>query len=306
MAYYRILSLDGGGIRGLLTAILLDRLEQVHPGFLSQIDLFAGTSTGGVLALGFAAGRTPREAIQLYERYGSKVFSDSFEDDLRDLGHFVGAEYSLEPLKEILQSQFGELTLGELEKKVLISSFDLDNTPRKPGTPRSWKAKFFHNYPGPDSDGGEKLVDVALRTSAAPTFFPIYQGYIDGGVVAGNPSLCALAQAIHPETGGQKLEDVLLLSVGTGENPRYLEAQDEDWGLVQWAPVLVDLMLEGSSGLANYQCRQLLGEHYLRLNPKLPNAIGMDRVCKIPELWEVASRYRLNVALIWLREYFPL
>ncbi len=302
MGFYRILAMDGGGIRGLITAILLQRLEQAHAGFLSQFDLFAGTSTGGLLALGFAAGKSPSEARQLYEIYGAEVFRDSWMDNVRDLGSLIGAQYDLEPLRQVLKDQFGERTLGSLEKRVLISAFDLDN--EKPLPLRSWKAKFFHNFPGPDSDADQKIVDVALYTAAAPTYFPVVDGYIDGGVVAGNPSVCALAQALHPATGGQKLEDVVVLSLGTGRNPRFLEIRNADWGLAQWAPHLINLMLEGSSGLADYQCRQFLGPRYLRLDPLLSEAVSMDQVDKIPLLQEIASQVNLDEALRWVRRYF--
>lgn len=304
MSPYHILSLDGGGIRGVLTAKLLERLEMAHPGFLSKVDLFAGTSTGGILALGLAAGLTPREIGRLYEESGAKVFADWIWDDIRDLGKLTGADYSNEPLKQAILELIGEITLGDLQKRVFVSSFDLDNEPQKPGALRIWKAKFFHNFPGESSDADQKVVDVALRTSAAPTFFPIYQGYIDGGVVANNPSMCALAQALHPETGGQKLRRVTLLSIGTGINPRFLPQENADWGLAQWAPHLISLMIEGNVGLAHYQCQQILGKRYLRINPILPKPIGLEQVDQIPLLKEVAEKENLDGAIRWLKRYY--
>lgn len=130
MSSYRVLSLDGGGIRGLITAILLERLEEAHPGFLSYIDLFAGTSTGGLLALGLASGMSPKEIRSLYEEMGKRVFSNSFLDGILDLGNLIGAEYSIGPLKRELENRFGDKRLGDLPKKVLVSSFDLDNCPQ--------------------------------------------------------------------------------------------------------------------------------------------------------------------------------
>jgi patatin-like phospholipase/acyl hydrolase len=306
MSPYRILSLDGGGIRGLLTAILLERLEAAHPGFLAQVDLFAGTSTGGLLALGLAAGLSPSQGRELYEEKGALVFADSLWDDIRDLGNAVGAQYSNKNLKQALTEEFGDQTLGDLPKKVLISSFDLDNQAGEPGAVRTWKPKFFHNYPGPDADADQRVVDVALRTSAAPVYFPVYQGYIDGGVMAGNPSMCALAQALHPGTGGQRLEDVALLSLSTGRNPCFLEAGDADWGWVQWAVDLriIGVMLDGSGGLADYQCRQVMGDRYHRLDPLLPRDISLDAVDQIPLLKEVASRVDLGATLAWLGQHF--
>jgi uncharacterized protein len=300
MPYYHILALDGGGIRGLLTAILLERLEAARPGLLAKVNLFAGSSTGGILALGLAAGRTPSQARELYEKRGRQVFADSRWDNLRDLGHAVRAQYSNTELKRVLQAEFGSMTLGELPHRVLVAAFDLENDPHLPPQLRTWKPKFFHNFLGRDSDAHEKVVDVAMRTSAAPSYFPIYQGYIDGGVVAGNPSMAALAQALEPNTGKQALADITLLSLGTGRNNRSIPAQTNDWGWVQWAPHIINIVLDGTSGIADYECRQLLGDRYHRLNPYLPERIDLDDVSKIPRLREIGERVMLEPTLEWL------
>ncbi len=297
---YRILSMDGGGIRGLLTAVLLERLEAAVPGTLGRVQLFAGASTGGILALGLAAGRTPTEARALYEQHGRTVFSDSLLDNLLDLGSLVGAQYSNAPLKRVLTEQFGDMTLADLPRRVLIAAFDLDSGADQPPPMRTWKPKFFHNFPGPDSDGDQRVVDVALATAAAPSYFPIYQGYIDGGVMAGNPSMAALAQALEPNTGRQPLEAVRLLSVGTGRNARFLTAENADWGQLQWAPHIIDLVLDGTSSVADYECRQILGLRYHRLNPLLPERIDMDAVNKIPRLIEIGARIMLEPTIEWL------
>jgi uncharacterized protein len=302
--YYRILSIDGGGIRGILTAVLLERLEASHPGFLDQIDLFTGTSTGGLLALGLAYGLEPEEAREIYEDWGDRVFHRSWIDRLRSLGSLIGARYTFSGLKTALEFYFGDLTLGDLHRRVLVSSFDLDCLPPDPYTPRSWKAKFFHNFPGPGSDSGESVVDVGIRTSAAPTYFPIYQGFIDGGVVVNNPAMSGLAQALHTPTGGQEMSNLILLSLGTGINPRYIASQDGNWGLLQWAPQLVNLMLEGGAGVVDYQCRQILDERYMRANPILPRPIGMDAVDQIDLLKQVANECDLTKVIGFVKRYF--
>jgi hypothetical protein len=111
---------------------------------------------------------------------------------------------------------------------------------------------------------------------------------------------------LEPTTGKQKLRDVRVFSLGTGFNPKYLPAGDEDWGFVQWAPHLVSLMLEGSVGLADYQCRQLLGKNYLRVNPILPIPIGLDGVDQIPLMKTLASQFDLSNAVVWLKKNFKV
>lgn len=314
MPAYRILSLDGGGIRGLLTVVLLERLEAERPGLLSQIDLIAGTSTGAILALGLAHGLSPTELRRLYEEEGKDIFAESLWHTVLDLGFARGAKYSNRPLKRALQERFGDRTLAQLGKKVLVASFDLDNAPHHLGEARRWKAKFFHNYPGSDSDGHEHVVDVALRSSAAPTYFPVYQGYVDGFVVANNPSMCALAQALNSET--LHLEDVSILSIGTGLNLRYLPQQDADWGWSQWMfqlhPLqrdwytmpLIYMMWEGGVELANYQCRQLLREHFHRLDPVLPEVVDIDDVGKLKLLAWAGEATQIGDTLTWLDDHY--
>jgi patatin-like phospholipase/acyl hydrolase len=304
MSRYRILSLDGGGIRGVLTVTLLERLEAAQPGFLAATELFAGVSTGAILALGLAAGLSPSMARELYELKGDQVFADSLLDDILDLGRLRGAEYSNVGLKRELTAQFGDMTLGDLPKRVLVVSFDLDNEATSPGALRTWKPKFFHNFPGSGSDAGERVVDVAMRSAAAPTYFPVYQGYVDGGVVANNPSMCALAQALDGQTGGQQLSDIALLSVGTGRNRKYLTAEASDWGLAQWARSLIDIMIEGGTGVGDYQCARLLGPRYRRLNPILPEPIRLDDLAQIPVIKQLAVQTDQAETLDWLRTHY--
>ncbi|MBP7694290.1 MAG: patatin-like phospholipase family protein [Anaerolineales bacterium] len=315
--YFRILSLDGGGIRGTLTAVLLKRLEQIQPGFLSKIDLFAGTSTGGILALGLAAGLTPDDCKALYVEHGQEIFANPVPDWL-DGGGVVGARYPNDNLVRVLTQQFGDRTLGDLQKNVLISSFDLDNFNEGVDGPekfRTWKAKFFHNFVHEErgSDAAEAVVDVAMRTSAAPTYFPVYDGYVDGGVVANNPSLCALAQALdsgrlrksEAEATNVDLGNVVLISLGTGRNQQYITRQQgTNLGLVQWAHHLVSILIDGTADVADYQCRQILGPRYCRINPTLREDISLDSYRKTDRLIEYATDADISHAVEWLRTYF--
>ena len=299
---YRILSLDGGGIRGVLTIRLIERLSDQFPAFLENVDLIAGTSTGGILALCLAAGLSPKHVREMYQDLGERVFREGPIDLAAEKA--FKADYSSDTLREIIKQVLGSVTLGDLKKKVLISAFDLDNETIKPGSPRTWKAKFFHNFDPEDADYQELVVDVAARTSAAPTYFPIYQGYIDGGVVANNPTMCAVAQSLEPKNGKQKLQDLRVLSMGTGNNPTFLTEKDGSWGLIKWAPHLIGLMMDGAVNLADYQCRQLLGKNYLRISPIMQKSISLDDVKSVPFLLQLADLEPLDGQVRWLKRNF--
>lgn len=304
MAIYRILSLDGGGIRGVVTAALLERLDAAVPGWRDQVDLFAGTSTGGILALGLAHGLTPADLRSLYESRGEEIFDDSWLDDLVDIGKSIGADYDNRKLTRVLRSQFGDALLRDLRNRVLIPTFDLDNEADDQAK-RSWKPKIFHNFGGNDTDGREPVYKVALYTAAAPTFFPSVDGYIDGGVYANNPSMCALAQTQDPRAFKKPpaLTQIRLLSLGTGTSLTYVAGKTLDWGYAQWVKPLINILMDGVSGIADYQCVQLLGEHYHRLAPTFPpgTAFELDDVRRIPEMLDFARHASIDATAQWLR-----
>ena len=129
-----------------------------------------------------------------------------------------------------------------------------------------------------------------MRSSAAPLYFPIYQNYIDGGVVANNPSVCALSQVLDSKTPLAESKSVVVLSLGTGDNPECITSKEGDWGLWQWKLQLIDILTSAASGLADYQCHQLLNERYCRLNPDLIEAIGLDDVGRINDLIAIADQ----------------
>jgi patatin-like phospholipase/acyl hydrolase len=306
MARYRILSIDGGGIRGIIPAIVLERLsaEPGLSGWLERADLIAGTSTGGLLALGLAAGLPPAEIREVYETKGREIFDDSWLDNVVDIGKLRGADYSLKNLRREVRRILGTKTLAQLRKRVVITAFDLDNEcPDR--SQRTWKPKIFHNFPGTDSDGAQLAYKVGLYTSAAPTYFPSEDGYIDGGVFAPNPSMCALAQTQDPRQRERpRLSQVVLLSLGTGTPLQHIRGKSLDWGYVQWARPIIDLILDGVTGIADYECHRLLAGRYWRLAPAFPPgvAVPMDAVRKLPYMTQFARNLRLNDTIRWLRE----
>jgi hypothetical protein len=306
MARYRILTIDGGGLRGVIATTMLKRIvsEPGLEGFLDQIDLVAGTSTGGLIALGIA-NKTPLATIHnLYVERGDNIFKDSLLDNIRDLGKIAGADYDIRRLKKELIPVFGTKTLGELKTRVLIPSFDLDNGAASVQD-RTWKPKLWHNFVGPGSDRQASVVDVGLYTSAAPTYFASVDGYIDGGVFANNPSMCALGQAQDVRySPTPKIDEIDLFSLGTGVTREYIPKKKLDWGYAQWAKPLVTLIMDGVAGIADYQCQQLLREHYHRLSPVLNKNYRIDDHRQMGAMVAFAESLDLSTTFSWLKSHW--
>jgi patatin-like phospholipase/acyl hydrolase len=309
MAKYRILSIDGGGIRGIVTTVLMQRLQTTPglEGFLDKVDLVAGTSTGGLLALGIARGLGLDEIRDLYVNDGPDIFDDSWLDDLLDLGKLRGADYKTAPMRRVFKKVLGEDTkLAQLRKRVLITAFDMDNEDED-DLKRTWKPKLFHNFPGDGNDRQELAYKVGMYTAAAPTYFPSVDGYIDGGVYANNPAMCALAQTQDKRyRPTPSLDEVELLSIGTGTSLVYIRGKTLDWGYAQWIKPLISLMLDGISGIADYQCQQMLRNRYHRLAPVFPPdvSIPMDGVKKIPYMIQFAEELDLRKTVSWMRNHW--
>ncbi|EQD39447.1 patatin family protein, partial [mine drainage metagenome] len=171
MATYRILSFDGGGLRGVVTAALLQRLQRARPDLLADVALMAGTSTGGLIALGLRRGLTPGALGEMYLQRGAEIFAADLWRRLRSVGTLAGARYPATARERVLRELLGADTrLDQLDGAVLISAFDLDPETSDPAW-RNWKPKLFHNLPGSDSDGALLAWRVAMATSAAPTYF---------------------------------------------------------------------------------------------------------------------------------------
>jgi hypothetical protein len=201
-----------------------------------------------------------------------------------------------------MKKLFGNVTLGKLKKRVLITAFDLDNeTPHN----RTWKPKLFHNFPGPNNDRAAGALDVALYTSAAPTYFPSVNGFIDGGVYANNPAMCALAQTQDTRyRPTPQLDEVRMLSLGTGVSLQYIRGKTLDWGYVQWVKPLISLMFDGAAGIADYQSRQMLRDRYHRLAPIFPEGItvAMDDTDRIPYMIDFAETLPIDETVSWLKQ----
>ncbi len=324
---YQILSMDGGGIRGVLTAQILDYIVAEFPSFLDDVDLIAGTSAGALntIALTFPQALTPAQLVNVYEHEGRNIFHSSLPGALN--WGLVSAKYGtpgrrnamIDSLNAVGNTHSESVTLGQLKKNVLICTFQLDSqNPISPSTgPRDWKPKLFHNFPFdnggvPNTDTSVSAIDVATMSSAAPVVFPIFEGFVDGGVFANNPVMCAIAQALNigEFTGGQvhspDVKDLRVVSIGTGAGKRqFLTEKDNSWGITEWGFKIIDLLVDSVTGVADYQATQLLDACYQRINPVMDSDIGLDDVEKVPTLLAIAKAWRASPAfaelIAWLQ-----
>eukprot|EP01118_Nematostelium_gracile_P007231 TRINITY_DN2341_c0_g1_i1.p1 TRINITY_DN2341_c0_g1~~TRINITY_DN2341_c0_g1_i1.p1 ORF type:complete len:343 (-),score=96.27 TRINITY_DN2341_c0_g1_i1:118-1146(-) len=295
---FRILSLDGGGVRAIIQTTILNRLCHVFPELISSIDMFTGTSAGGIVAGALAIGLTPSDTSGIWTTEVSKIFTQGIYHRVSTLDNTFGSSYSATELQTMLYSMIGDKTLKDLKPKFLAPAFRLDPIPGKVENPR-WQPIFFHNFPNSDN-ADAKLVEVVLKTAAAPTYFPIRDGHVDGGTFANNPALCAVTTAI---ANGVKPEDITVFSISTGLNPKSISKEkigDGNWGLAEWGPHIIDLLLDGTTQSTDYQMHCLLRDKYKRLDPLIPFNVQLDDASAVPQLVEVANNVDLTETVKWL------
>jgi patatin-like phospholipase/acyl hydrolase len=297
--HYRILSFDGGGLKGLISLGVLKRVsaELGSEDWIQEADVYAGTSTGGLIALSLANGKRLDEIIDFYKNFGPGIFNRSSLYYISSVFKSLHAGYRNVVLEQQLKSMFGETRLDELKKKVVIASFDLSVKENKRDR---WAPKIFHNFEGNDQDK-DLLRKVGLYTSAAPTYLPSVEGFVDGGVCANNPSMCALAQVLDPRNKSKRdIENVSLISVGTGENPISIKKKSVKWGIFGWNTRLLSMIMDGPVGIADYQCRNILtGDKYQRMQTEMQENIGMDDASRIPELLALPEKIDQSIIVKW-------
>jgi patatin-like phospholipase/acyl hydrolase len=292
---YKILSIDGGGLHGYADVIILRRLMEKCPNLLNDVDLIAGTSVGGIVGLGMAMGHK----IDIVEKNFVDGVPLAFTPEYpRTFGFYLGlcSKYNTKHFKKFLEFVYNGLCLGDLKKKVVIPAFCLDD---ESPVRRRWKPKIFHNFSSPDYN--LKLIDVAMATSAVPVIFPAYGKYIDGAVVANNPTLCAVAQTQDEQNIGirPKLEDICVLSLGTVRD-EYVEGKNFDWGYLKWIKTILELLPERDLPIINYQASLLLGSRYHRIEPIIN--VPMDDVKGFDAIRKISLDYDIQDADVWLNK----
>jgi patatin-like phospholipase/acyl hydrolase len=333
----RILAVDGGGVGGIIPARLLEQLNAADPRVIANADIVAGTSTGGLIALGLARGRPPAEICQLYQEQAKNIFSRSNRRYLAVRS--IKAKFAPDGLREAVEAIVGGLTLGELTAKpvlVPVTAVQRRDGRHKPAGIFLSTAYRLTNNPKLEKYASSRwnCVDIALATAAAPTFFPAHavddpDGHgrwvcWDGGIVANNPALAAVGEVFRLELaernaavrGSQgETPDVRVLSLGTGY--RDIDIDAGDWGLVQTARPLVGALLDASVGSTAFLLRQVLGARAARLSPPLAADYAMDDPAAVDGLNDLALEFvRAGLGAVqqpdgtlvdlpdWLEEYW--
>ena len=313
----RVLSIDGGGIRGLIPASVLVEIEamiQEREGpearLADYFDLVAGTSTGGIIAGllllpqdgdvdGRGAGRpslrTAEDVVQFYLTNASKLFGQSLGQRLKRIGGLFDARYGPSGFNQVLHETVGprggaqpEPMLSDLIRPTVITTYNATT-----GAPY-----FFKQHEAASGGHDFALRDVVLATASAPTYFePVavvsddgeVGACVDGGVFANNPAMCAYAEAVRAFGLGAK--DMAMLSIGTGTSvDRYDHQEIRGWGVTSWVRPLIDMMMASTDRTVDHQLVQIFGTlgedavdaQYLRLQADLdrepPEVARMDNV----------------------------
>ncbi len=264
----RVLAIDGGGIRGLIPALVLAELERRAGRRVFELfDLIAGTSTGGILACALCAPDPlpATELVKLYEEEGPNIFHRSIFQRIRSAEGVIDEKYDDAALDRALERFLGHKRLSETKPDLIVPSYDM-------ALPGPYFFKTSDARATPDT-ADFPLSVVARGTSAAPTYFePLEAGehaLVDGGVFAVNPAMCALAEVLNREDLSPR--DVVLLSLGTGERTHKRSFDEiKDWGLARWARPILDVVFDGASDAVNYQLKRVLtGDRYWRLQVEL-------------------------------------
>ena len=298
MAKFRILSIDGGGLRGIIPVLILQELEKrTGKRLYEMFDMVAGTSTGGLIAAGAFVGQNGKPVYTLdqiadvYIKRGKEIFPDKgpLGDIFTDIKALKEPRFSPDGLSNVLKDLVKDYRLSDCLIPVLAPSYDLETN-----QPCIFKSRNI-------VEDNALLYTLCRATSAAPTYLPafecIYKGVhrtcIDGGVYMNNPSVAAIVEiskykndpyykaALPNFPGGVEnvqFEDICVLSLGTGHyTDNIVKKKVENWGMLGWAPAIADVMMQGVNQASCYECDELLepGSN-LRLSVEIDNSKYAD------------------------------
>lgn len=271
---FRILSIDGGGLRGMVPLMVLEKIEkETGKRIYEMFDMVVGTSTGGIIVCGVLAsedGKTPKltlsQLMNLYRSKASEIFPyrKGPRKWFRFVRSFFRPKFKADGLDKNLSEYFADLCLSDMLCQGIITAYDVKNN----------EVVMFKSRKSDEGGFDAFLKDVCRATSAAPTYLPAYEMkfsgrdrvLVDGGVYVNNPTMAAVADAVKC---GVNLSDIEVLSLGTGN---HIERREKaiKWGIRKWARPITDVMMDGNSSAVSYECDYMLDKH-IRVQVRIPN-----------------------------------
>jgi|21_taG_2_1085346.scaffolds.fasta_scaffold05487_6 patatin-like phospholipase/acyl hydrolase len=300
MSLLKVLSIDGGGIRGIVPGtIMVEAEREFGIKVADYFDLIAGTSTGGILTCAYLCPSdtdatkpkfTAEEVVGLYFNKGKQIFDDPFMHKLSSVWGIISAKFPERGIDEALKEYFGEVWLSQLLKPTVITSYDITNR----------NGHFFAQHDAKEKEAYDFLIrEVSRATSAAPTYFNCAHvknklgdsfTLVDGGVFVNNPAMCAYAEIRdgfkNVDGAPAAAKDMKILSLGTGFTKKhYLYRQARKWGMAQWVRPVIDIMMSGSVEVDDFYLKRIFETtenpaQYIRINSKMPGDVDpeMDNV----------------------------
>lgn len=310
---FKVLSIDGGGIKGLYSSKILEHFEDTFDCRVADyFDLICGTSTGGLIALGLSLNVPVEKISKFYSEKGIKIFpsSNRLFSILKQL--FLRSKYDNKELKRSLEEIFKDRVLAESNCLLCIPAFSLTDG-------RPFIFKYDHREGNLCRDNRTRYVDVALATSAAPAYFPIVslnaydnKQFIDGGVCANNPTLIGVMESFRYFVGkGKKFQKLKVMSLGSlTPNVGRRLAKKHERSVLDWNKDLIATFSEGQSSLTSYMV-SALAQHsdspfdYVRipgypLSAEQSKFISMDNSSK--EALDLMSQMGYDQAILWSKK----
>ena len=300
-----ILSIDGGGSRGVIPTNVLKYMErEEHMSVRAEFDFFAGVSTGAMVAAYLAHNVGTMQDLAS-EGYSSEELTYIFDKSIWDkmLGRLQNQpKYDGVNKRAYIENQLDGVRINDIvDKHLLILAYDFMNR----------ELVTFKNNRGHDSIYNPLLAEICDAASAAPTMYPPVattapkrRWLVDGALATNDPSQCAISEALAM---GHVLEDIWMMSLGTGKPAHDLSQEDRDkigetsrgWGIFGWlSNGLLDHMMSASSSVSAHQCEQLLGKRYLRINGELPRSL-----MQIDNTTEVRVEDLKSYAFLWYEQF---
>lgn len=292
---FNILSIDGGGIRGVYAATILCKMQEaLGINFIEEFDLIVGTSTGAIIAAGLTIGISPDRIVDIYKEQIGVIFKKPFWSGV------VTPKYDSAKLKQVLEEVFEDKTFSDVKTRLMVTATNISD-----GMPWVFKSLYHERL---TRDKGVKLADAVLASCSAPLYFNPYehnqQLLVDGGLWANNPALAALVEALGDNIDVKRYK-TRLLSIGTGISIKHypIEWVEKEWGATRWGTGLIDVIFNMQSfSVEKYLNTIMNKEQYLRINFNVDGNLATDDIKAIDRLIEKGvedfHKYRRSIEKI--------